>query len=123
MGADNLLLVNGRVHVIDLGQAVDTHHPNARELLARDLSTVAAFFTKQRGVASVHPLPVLERFVTDKAAFESAASFATASTPAGAGDGEGREDDAGAPWDMMMDFEESAVAAALDRMADKEVGR
>lgn len=37
-----------RVHVIDVGQAVDVHHPHALDMLLRDLATVTAFFDKRK---------------------------------------------------------------------------
>ena len=42
-----------RVHVIDLGQAVDTSHPNAPRFLAADAANVTAFFARR----GVHVLP------------------------------------------------------------------
>jgi len=37
----------GELCVIDLGQAVTVHHPNAEEFLRRDCQNVASFFTRQ----------------------------------------------------------------------------
>ena len=37
----------GELCVIDLGQAVTVHHPNAEEFLRRDCRNVASFFTRQ----------------------------------------------------------------------------
>ncbi|MFW6385318.1 MAG: serine/threonine-protein kinase Rio1 [Halodesulfurarchaeum sp.] len=46
----NLVVHEGQIHVIDMGQAVTVHHPNAGEFLNRDCENVANFFTKH-GVA------------------------------------------------------------------------
>ncbi|MFB6195228.1 MAG: serine/threonine-protein kinase Rio1 [Haloplanus sp.] len=58
----NLIIHDGELVVIDLGQAVTVHHPNAEDLLARDCRNVATFFTRQ-GV-EVDP-DDLRAFVTD----------------------------------------------------------
>jgi serine/threonine-protein kinase RIO1 len=52
------------VRLIDLGQAVDLDHPQALELLHRDLTNVLSFFGNKRKVA-VHSLAVCKAFVTD----------------------------------------------------------
>ncbi|PSQ16286.1 serine protein kinase RIO [Halobacteriales archaeon QS_8_69_26] len=43
----NLVFHRGQIVVIDLGQAVTVHHPNAREFLVRDCRNVANFFSRQ----------------------------------------------------------------------------
>ena len=43
----NLIIHEGELVVIDLGQAVTIHHPNADEFLRRDCTNVASFFTRQ----------------------------------------------------------------------------
>ena len=43
----NMIIHDGELVVIDLGQAVTVHHPNAGEFLDRDCENVAAFFTRQ----------------------------------------------------------------------------
>ncbi|SFL28428.1 RIO kinase 1 [Halogranum rubrum] len=43
----NLIIHEGELVVIDLGQAVTIHHPNANEFLQRDCTNVASFFTRQ----------------------------------------------------------------------------
>jgi RIO kinase 1 len=43
----NLVVHEDRIYVIDLGQAVTVHHPNAGEFLDRDCENVAAFFRRQ----------------------------------------------------------------------------
>ncbi len=43
----NLIIHGGELVVIDLGQAVTVHHPNAREFLRRDCRNVANFFRRQ----------------------------------------------------------------------------
>lgn len=48
--------------MIDVGQAVDTGHPKARELLSRDLSVVTEFFRRQ-GVDGCLDTSVVEQFV------------------------------------------------------------
>lgn len=43
----NLLFDEGEIVVIDVGQAVTIHHPNAEEFLDRDCENVANFFARQ----------------------------------------------------------------------------
>jgi RIO kinase 1 len=43
----NLIIHDGELVVIDLGQAVTVHHPNADDFLQRDCRNVASFFTRQ----------------------------------------------------------------------------
>ena len=43
----NIVVHDGELVVIDLGQAVTIHHPNAGEFLQRDCHNVAAFFQRQ----------------------------------------------------------------------------
>jgi len=43
----NLIIHDGELVVIDLGQAVTVHHPNAEDFLERDCRNVASFFTRQ----------------------------------------------------------------------------
>jgi RIO kinase 1 len=43
----NMIVHEGELVVIDLGQAVTVHHPNATEFLERDCRNVAAFFSRQ----------------------------------------------------------------------------
>jgi RIO kinase 1 len=43
----NLIVHEGELFVIDLGQAVTVHHPNAEEFLRRDCRNVAKFFARQ----------------------------------------------------------------------------
>jgi RIO kinase 1 len=43
----NLVFHAGQLVVIDLGQALTIHHPNAREFLERDCENVASFFARQ----------------------------------------------------------------------------
>jgi RIO kinase 1 len=43
----NLIVHDGELVVIDLGQAVTVHHPNAADFLDRDCRNVAKFFTRQ----------------------------------------------------------------------------
>ncbi len=40
----NLVVHDGQITVIDVGQAVTVHHPNAEDFLERDCRNVAAFF-------------------------------------------------------------------------------
>jgi RIO kinase 1 len=42
-----MVIHDGELVVIDLGQAVTVHHPNAQEFLERDCRNVAAFFSRQ----------------------------------------------------------------------------
>ena len=43
----NLVVHEDRIYVLDLGQAVTVHHPNARDFLKRDCRNVASFFSRQ----------------------------------------------------------------------------
>ncbi|WP_435348273.1 serine/threonine-protein kinase Rio1 [Haloarchaeobius sp. HRN-SO-5] len=43
----NMVIHEGELVVIDLGQAVTVHHPNADDFLRRDCRNVAAFFSRQ----------------------------------------------------------------------------
>jgi RIO kinase 1 len=43
----NIVIYDGELCVIDVGQAVTVHHPNADEFLRRDCQNVAAFFGRQ----------------------------------------------------------------------------
>ena len=43
----NIVVYDGELCVIDVGQAVTVHHPNADEFLRRDCRNVAAFFARQ----------------------------------------------------------------------------
>jgi RIO kinase 1 len=43
----NIVFDEGQLVIIDLGQAVTVHHPNADEFLDRDCRNVAAFFQRQ----------------------------------------------------------------------------
>ncbi|WP_049937533.1 serine/threonine-protein kinase Rio1 [Haloplanus natans] len=43
----NLIIHDGELVVIDLGQAVTVHHPNADDFLERDCRNVASFFSRQ----------------------------------------------------------------------------
>jgi RIO kinase 1 len=43
----NVVITEGELVVLDLGQAVTVHHPNARAFLERDCENVAAFFDRQ----------------------------------------------------------------------------
>jgi RIO kinase 1 len=61
----NLIIHDGELVVIDLGQAATVHHPNADDFLDRDCENVAAFFSRQ-GI-DVAPAD-LRAFVTAPAA-------------------------------------------------------
>ncbi|MFQ3318364.1 MAG: RIO kinase 1 [Natronomonas sp.] len=43
----NIVVHDGELCFLDLGQAVTVHHPNSREFLERDCHNVAAFFRRQ----------------------------------------------------------------------------
>jgi RIO kinase 1 len=43
----NMIIHDGELVVIDLGQAVTVHHPNSTEFLQRDCENVSAFFARQ----------------------------------------------------------------------------
>lgn len=43
----NMIVHEGELVIIDMGQAVTVHHPNSGEFLERDCKNVAAFFSRQ----------------------------------------------------------------------------
>ncbi|MFT4884754.1 MAG: RIO kinase 1 [Natronomonas sp.] len=43
----NIVVTEGELCFLDLGQAITVHHPNSREYLERDCHNVAAFFRRQ----------------------------------------------------------------------------
>ncbi|MFB6137831.1 MAG: RIO1 family regulatory kinase/ATPase, partial [Halobacteriaceae archaeon] len=43
----NVVVHEGELVVIDVGQAITVHHPNADEYLQRDCENVAAYFGRQ----------------------------------------------------------------------------
>ena len=43
----NIVVHEGELCLLDLGQAVTVHHPNSREFLERDCENVAGFFARQ----------------------------------------------------------------------------
>ena len=43
----NIVFHEGQLYIIDLGQAVTIHHPNAEEFLERDCTNIANFFARQ----------------------------------------------------------------------------
>ncbi|NHN60360.1 MULTISPECIES: serine/threonine-protein kinase Rio1 [Halorussus] len=43
----NIIVHDGELCIIDLGQAVTVHHPNSGEFLTRDCANVASFFQRQ----------------------------------------------------------------------------
>ncbi|WP_433626670.1 serine/threonine-protein kinase Rio1 [Halomicrococcus sp. NG-SE-24] len=43
----NIIVHDGELCIIDLGQAVTLHHPNSGDFLTRDCANVAAFFQRQ----------------------------------------------------------------------------
>ncbi len=61
----NLVVDEGELFVIDLGQAVTVHHPNADEFLERDCYNIASFFTRQGFEVAADEL---YEYVTDVAA-------------------------------------------------------
>jgi RIO kinase 1 len=58
----NLIVHDGELYVIDLGQAVTVHHPNAGDFLDRDCRNVASFFSRQGMAVSAEDL---RDYVTD----------------------------------------------------------
>jgi RIO kinase 1 len=58
----NMIIHDGELVIIDLGQAVTVHHPNADEFLRRDCRNVAKFFSRQGTDTSADDL---YEFVTD----------------------------------------------------------
>jgi len=43
----NMIIHDGELVIIDLGQAVTVHHPNSNDFLQRDCTNVASFFRRQ----------------------------------------------------------------------------
>ncbi|ELZ87267.1 RIO-like serine/threonine protein kinase II [Haloferax elongans ATCC BAA-1513] len=64
----NLIIHEGELVVIDLGQAVTVHHPNAEEFLRRDCRNIAKFF--QRQGADADPDSLYEFVTADEATDE-----------------------------------------------------
>jgi len=58
----NLIIHDGELVVIDLGQAVTVHHPNSDDFLQRDCENVASFFRRQGLAVTADDL---QAFVTD----------------------------------------------------------
>ncbi|MFB6071954.1 MAG: serine/threonine-protein kinase Rio1 [Halobacterium sp.] len=52
----NLVVYDGELVVIDVGQAVTVHHPSSEELLRRDCRNVAKFFSRQGADADADDL-------------------------------------------------------------------
>jgi len=73
----NVLYQNGRCYVIDVGQAVDTSHPNARELLGLDVKNVLTFF-RLHGVALALDNALVENWIWNGVVDPSAADASTA---------------------------------------------
>jgi len=46
----NMIIHEGELVIIDLGQAVTVHHPNSEEFLERDCRNVASFFNRQGSI-------------------------------------------------------------------------
>lgn len=69
----NILVHDGELVVIDVGQAMTVHHPNAEEFLRRDCANVASFFTRQGHAADGDELYQWVLDQTDTTAFEDTA--------------------------------------------------
>ncbi|ABM81228.1 serine protein kinase RIO [Hyperthermus butylicus] len=57
----NLMLLDGKLYVIDVAQAVSLEHPNAEDFLRHDIENIYRFFHKQLGVELPEPQELLER--------------------------------------------------------------
>ena len=93
----NMIIHEGELVVIDLGQAVTVHHPNAEEFLRRDCRNVAAFFGRQGLDVTADDL---FEFVTSVEADPSGTPEGPADTgdfdgADGSGDSSGSEDSGG----------------------------
>lgn len=69
----NVVVHDGELYVIDLGQAVTVHHPNSREFLERDCHNVARFFSQLGIDATTEEL--LEYVVQDEETTETDSPF------------------------------------------------
>lgn len=63
----NLLYWQGRVVVIDFGQAVDTSHPNAHALLRADCRNINTFF-RRKGVHVLSDVDLMALVITERVA-------------------------------------------------------
>ncbi len=50
----------GKIYIIDVGQAIETSHPNADAYLARDAHQITRFFYKKGKLQNVLPWEVLK---------------------------------------------------------------
>ncbi|MEM3948230.1 MAG: RIO1 family regulatory kinase/ATPase [Zestosphaera sp.] len=59
----NIMVWNSKHYIIDVSQAVHVTHPNAMELLRRDVSNIVRFFEKEAGI-EVPPQESILKYVT-----------------------------------------------------------
>ena len=57
----NIMVKDGKNYIIDVSQAVDIDHPNALELLKRDIENLNTFF-ESKGIEIIETEEILRRF-------------------------------------------------------------
>ncbi len=56
----NIMLLDGRIYVIDVAQAVSLDHPNAEDFLLHDVYNIHRFFAREAGLDVPEPRQILE---------------------------------------------------------------
>jgi serine/threonine-protein kinase RIO1 len=108
----NILVLDGRCHVLDVGQAVDVSHPRAMDFLLADMHNVLVFFrTHSIGTG----------LVADQVA-EWVSQGVVAGPREGEAAGAGREDEEG-PWaefaaSSLGDWADVRLAARIGQVLD-----
>ncbi|CAM9930007.1 unnamed protein product [Ectocarpus sp. 4 AP-2014] len=115
----NVLYHEKVCHVIDVGQAVDTGHPKARELLRRDMSVVESFF-RRKGVTGCLEAALAERFVVTyrgpSSCDHDAAAAAAADVTVEGGGGTGEEERPLSGVEVILELMETPGIGADDRL-------
>ncbi|KFM15297.1 RIO-type serine-threonine-protein kinase Rio1 [Marine Group I thaumarchaeote SCGC AAA799-O18] len=60
----NIFKTNKGLILFDMGSAIDLEHPNAKELLKRDINNISKFFVK-RGLTVENPIDVFNRITNE----------------------------------------------------------
>ncbi|AAY80327.1 serine protein kinase RIO [Sulfolobus acidocaldarius] len=58
----NIMVFDGKPYIIDVSQAIDLTHPNAREFLVRDIRNINSFFMNN-GINVMSETEILTRFI------------------------------------------------------------